>query len=102
MKKKERDCMDELEVAKTMLKEASDKMSQALKKKDFKQASVSQAMVETANKKLEHAQRALDRFQKEKSQVDCRKRQLFCSQSKLINDVKRQKRAGTSGEDGRE
>lgn len=57
---KEKSYKSDLKVAEDLLSEANDKLAEALKKKFMHAASVSQAMIETAQNKMKNANKKLN------------------------------------------
>lgn len=64
----------DLKVAEDLLSEANEKLAKALKKKDMHAASVSQAMLETAQNKMKNANKKLSEVRTDQKNVESRKR----------------------------
>ena len=64
---------DSMDVGDTILKEANAKLRAAMKNKDFKEVSVAQAMIETAQKKISGANTAMQQTREKQKSVSKRK-----------------------------
>ena len=71
--KKQHECLKNTEA---ILKEAGEKLSEGLTAKDMEKASVAQAMLEVANKRVAAANRAILEIQNKRSDLHSRKRKL--------------------------
>lgn len=71
---KEKSYKSDLKVAENLLSEANDKLAKALKKKFMHAASVSQAMIETAQNKMKNANKKLNEIWNDQKDVESRKR----------------------------
>ena len=71
---KEKNSKEELHAAEKLLEEGNEKLARALRKRDFSSASVSQSLIETAQKKIKESTERLDRVREEQKSVESRKR----------------------------
>ena len=70
----QQECM---EVGDTILKEANAKLRAAVRKKDFKEVSVAQAMIEAAEKKISSANKAMQQTREQQQSVSKRKQTII-------------------------
>ena len=70
----QQECM---EVGDTILKEANAKLRAAVRKKDFKEVSVAQAMIEDAEKKISSANKAMQQTREQQQSVSKRKQTII-------------------------
>ena len=91
---KEKNSKEELHAAEKLLEEGNEKLARALRKRDFSSASVSQSLIETAQKKIKESTERLDRVREEQKSDEWKVgkgrtwRKLFrWIQRKLRNEV---------------
>ena len=66
-----------MEVGDTISKEANAKLRAAVRKKDFKEVSVAQAMIEAAEKKISSANKAMQQTREQQQSVSKRKQTII-------------------------
>lgn len=71
---KEKNSKEELHATEKLLQEGNEKLVRALRNIDFSAASVSQSLIETAQKKIKESTERLDRIREEQKSVESRKR----------------------------
>ena len=71
---KEKNSKEELHAAEKLLEEGNEKLARALRKRDISSASVSQSLIETAQKKIKESTECLDRVREEQKSLEGRKR----------------------------
>ena len=71
---KKKNSKEELHAAEKLLEEGNEKLARALRKRDFSSASVSQSLIETAQKKIKKSTEHLARVREEQKSVEGRKR----------------------------
>ena len=71
---KEKNSKEELHAAEKLLEEENENLARAVRKRDFSSASVSQSLIETAQKKIKESTERLDRVREEQKSVENRKR----------------------------
>ena len=74
LNEKEKNTKEELHAAEKLFEEGNEKLARALRKRDFSSASVSQSLIETAQKKIKESTECLDRVREEQKSVEGRKR----------------------------
>ena len=91
---KEKNSKEELHAAEKLLEEGNEKLARALRKRDFSSASVSQSLIETAQKKIKESTERLDRVREEQKSDEWKvgkgrtwRKLLRWIQRKLRNEV---------------
>jgi hypothetical protein len=75
--KEERKHQETLKEASEMIESANSQLSEALKKKNFLEVSIAQAILESANKKMKIAREEIQSTRKKRNLLDCRKRKAL-------------------------
>ena len=80
--KSEKHKESELQAVKILYDEAKDRLSEAIKNKNFNQAPVAQGLLEVAEKKMEHAMEQTRMCSSKRTQLDTNKKRLLEDYSK--------------------
>lgn len=79
----------ELHIAKTLYEEANERLSQAIKDKNFNEAAIAQGLLEVAKQKLEHAVEQTKECSNKRVELDKNKKRLLEDYSKHLSTKKR-------------
>ena len=67
--------------ANNLFKEANDRLSSAIKKKDFKEIDIAHALLDVARTKIDKATNALETCRKQRNDIESKKSKLIASYS---------------------
>lgn len=79
----------ELHIAKTLYEEANERLSQAIKDRNFNEAAIAQGLLEVAKQKLEHAVEQTKECSNKRVELDKNKKRLLEDYSKHLSTKKR-------------